>query len=242
MSIGNRLKSAREAKGIDLDVACRVTKIQRKVLEAIESDAYEGLLEPAYIKIFLKNYAAYLGLDGSSLVEEYLMTSGGIPEPSLSLETEVTRAQTQVPAVRKVLVPAGVGLAALIGLAFLGFLAMDLHKTLIDQPGAPKVVVASAKMTQDAPKLLIPKAKPLKLTVDAGDDVWMQIKSDGAVIFQNTLSKGSRESWVAKRELEIWTGNAKATKLTLNGKSLGSLGRGVKKGVKITHSGLIYPE
>ena len=81
----------------------------------------------------------------------------------------------------------------------------------------------------------------MKLTIRTKADVWMQVKSDGTVIFQNVLPKGSQESWTAKEELELWTGNAGAMELILNGTPLGNPGIGVKKGIKVTRMGLAFP-
>jgi cytoskeletal protein RodZ len=239
LSIGERLRSAREAKEITLDSACRITKIQKGVLEAIEADRVEDILEPAYAKIFIKKYAAYLGLDGTALVQEYLALRGGdIPDSSLSVETELTGAKPP-PVIKKVLIPAGLGLVGLIGLVFIGSLAQDFFRSAASEARkAPAETLSSSSKKSGKP--IVPLSKQLKLTIRVSDEVWLQVKSDGTVIFQNVLSKGSSETWIARKELELWTGNASAMDLHLNGKQLGSLGRGVKKGVKVTHSGLEY--
>ena len=239
MTIGQRLKAAREAKKIALEEACNVTKIQRKMLEAIEGDRLEEILNPAYARIFLKKYAAYLGVDGVSLLEEYKSTHL-IGPPPLEVQTEVTRSR-QESSTPSWLVPAGAGLLALIGIATIGYFALDLYHTLArnrrERPrGRPAVV--EEKRPAAAPELWVPASKPLKLTLQTTADVWLQVKADGAVIFQNVLAQGSSENWTAKRELELWTGNAGAMRLSLNGKPLEGLGRGVRKGVRITHAGI----
>ena len=71
LSIGERLKSARSAKGLSLEAVARATKIQRNILQSMEEDQVEAFLDPAYAKIFMKKYAAYLGIDGAVLLEEY---------------------------------------------------------------------------------------------------------------------------------------------------------------------------
>lgn len=240
MTIGQRLKSAREARKISLEEAIRVTKIQRRTIEAIEEDRVDGLLDPAYARIFLKKYASYLGIDGAALLEEYRQTGQHpIPsEPALAVQTQITRERSQrgQKTAPVWLVPAAVGLAAVVGIAFLGTLTLDLVQNLKSESVQP----ARKENKPAAPEraLLVPLAKPLKLSVQTTADVWVQIKSDGSVIFQNVLPKGSQEHWTAKRELELWTGNAGAMQLLLNGKPLTGLGRGVRKGVRITHAGL----
>jgi len=69
--IGRRLRAAREARGITLEVAEDETKIRRKYIEALEAGQEAVLPGDAYIKGFLRTYGNYLGLDGTALVDEY---------------------------------------------------------------------------------------------------------------------------------------------------------------------------
>lgn len=255
LSIGERLKSARSAKGLSLEAVARTTKIQRGLLEAMEEDRLEEILDWAYAKIFLKKYAGHLGLDGAALVAEVLASrapleerlSGSVETPPLQPAGLIPRTAGPSPLAR-VLVPAGLGLLGLTGLAFLGYLVVDLQGNLREsrrlagpssaQGMKPKPEGPTVEKVPAAPKLIVPLSVPLKLTVSSKADVWMQIKADGTVIFQNVLAKGSRETWTAREELEIWTGNAGAMELSLNGRALGSPGSGVRKGIKVTREGL----
>ncbi len=238
LSIGERLKSAREAKGLTLEQTHRVTKVQLNLLEGIESNRIDELLDPAYAKIFLRKYASFLGLDGAALVEEYLAHRGPLPQRPIALKTEAQESQRRE-SFQRYLFPTAALVTAGIGLAFLGYLAFDLYGTLKDKglSTSRSEGMKGASKTSE-PKLLVPRGQPLKLTILARENVWMQVKSDGAVIFQNVLTKGSRESWTAQEDLELWTGNAGATELILNGHSLGSPGTGVKKGIRVTREGI----
>jgi hypothetical protein len=87
-------------------------------------------------------------------------------------------------------------------------------------------------------KVSIPKNKTLVLTVRAKNKVWLQLKSDGEMIFQNILQAGSSEEWKADKEFILWTGKAEYLDLILNGNPLGSPGRGVIKNIMITREGM----
>src|SRR3954452_12438029 len=82
-SLGETLQAARERKGVDLHRAERDTKIRAKHLAALESGDYSDLPGPVYTRGFLKNYAAYLGLDADELVMEWRRgkESGVAPGP-----------------------------------------------------------------------------------------------------------------------------------------------------------------
>ena len=234
MSIGERLKSAREARGLTLQQAHKVSKVQPGLLAAIEEDRLDDLPDPAYAKIFLKKYANFLGLDGSALVEEYLALVGPLPQRPLTLAPAEDKKKMVLPSLWG---PVAAAAAAVIGVAFLAYLAFDLFGK-VQSPQAQGRVKARPVDPAASSKLLVPRGQPLKLTILSKADVWMQVKSDGAVIFQNVLPKGSKESWTAQEELELWTGNAGAMELVLNGKSLGSPGTGVRKGIRVTRDGL----
>jgi cytoskeleton protein RodZ len=61
--LGEVLRAAREAKGVDLPRVERETKIRERYLSALERGEYRELPGAVYTKGFLRNYGAYLGLD-----------------------------------------------------------------------------------------------------------------------------------------------------------------------------------
>ena len=55
--------------------------------------------------------------------------------------------------------------------------------------------------------------------------VWVQVETDGKIVFVGILNAGDRRSWSADQKLMIWSGNAGNVSVTYNGKPLGPLGR-----------------
>jgi cytoskeletal protein RodZ len=70
-SLGDKLRAAREGKGIDFDQAGRDTKITVRYLQALENEDFSGFPGEAYITGFLRNYSAYLDLDEKELLSLY---------------------------------------------------------------------------------------------------------------------------------------------------------------------------
>ncbi len=70
-SLGQRLRAAREAKGISLEEAERITRIRAKFLTAFEQDDFSGLPSETQARGFLSNYAEYLGLDAAELLSNF---------------------------------------------------------------------------------------------------------------------------------------------------------------------------
>lgn len=85
-TIGQRLESARQSKGVSVSEAGRATKILGKFIEAMEADDFGALSAPVYAKSFIKMYAKYLGLDAAPLVEEYVAQHAPSNKPTLSDE------------------------------------------------------------------------------------------------------------------------------------------------------------
>lgn len=70
-TVGDRLRDAREAKGVDLFRVERDTKIRHKFLAALEDGDFADLPGDVYARGFLRNYASYLGLDADDVEEEW---------------------------------------------------------------------------------------------------------------------------------------------------------------------------
>jgi cytoskeleton protein RodZ len=69
--IGDTLREARLAAGIELDQAERTIRIRIRYLDALENEDWGVLPAEAYVRGFLHTYGDYLGVDGAALVEEY---------------------------------------------------------------------------------------------------------------------------------------------------------------------------
>ena len=80
--IGNILREAREAKGLTLAEIEESTRINRKFLDALENGEYERLPTAVHIRGYLRNYARFLDLDPSPLLERYEFTKDNRPLPS----------------------------------------------------------------------------------------------------------------------------------------------------------------
>jgi hypothetical protein len=62
-NLGELLIQAREEQGLTLEDAERDTRIARRYLEALESEAFDVIPAPVYARGFLRSYSQYLGLD-----------------------------------------------------------------------------------------------------------------------------------------------------------------------------------
>jgi cytoskeletal protein RodZ len=128
--LGEVLRAAREAKGVDLVRVERETKIRERYLSALERGEYRELPGSVYTKGFLRNYGAYLGLDPEYLIDLYRLETAELraerpmtPAPPRPIAGRRTRAFVVTPGavVAAILTILVGGFVAYLGYQFLNF-------------------------------------------------------------------------------------------------------------------------
>jgi len=85
-----KLRAARQAKGLDFFRIERDTKIRTRYLEAIEDGRFEDLPGEIYARGFMRNYAAYLGLDADAVEAQWRVETGQPAPPPLTPKIKPT--------------------------------------------------------------------------------------------------------------------------------------------------------
>jgi cytoskeleton protein RodZ len=73
-SIGEKLRLARETRGIALRDISEQTRISMRYLEAIEADDYRRLPGGIFNRSFIRAYAKFIGYDEQEAMDEYART------------------------------------------------------------------------------------------------------------------------------------------------------------------------
>lgn len=73
-TIGEKLRLAREARGIALRDISEQTRISIRYLEAIEGDDYKRLPGGIFNRSFIRAYAKFIGYDEHNALEDYART------------------------------------------------------------------------------------------------------------------------------------------------------------------------
>ena len=116
--LGEVLRTAREARDVDLARVERDTKIRARYLQALEDGDYAELPGAVYTKGFLRNYGAYLGLDTEYLIDLYRLESSQpaiekptVPSPPRPISTRRSRPLVVTPgAIMAALLTVGVAI------------------------------------------------------------------------------------------------------------------------------------
>ncbi len=87
-SIGEKLRLARETRGIALRDISEQTRISMRYLEAIEVDDYRRLPGGIFNRSFIRAYAKFIGYDEDQAIDEYARTLRERGEPDEESSTK----------------------------------------------------------------------------------------------------------------------------------------------------------
>ena len=80
---GAMLREAREAVGLERDALAQRLRLEPRVIEAVEADAYERLPGPAFTKGYIRSMAKELGIDPAPVLAQYTALAN-VAEPVLA--------------------------------------------------------------------------------------------------------------------------------------------------------------
>ncbi len=244
--VGEKLRNAREAKGLQLEDVSRVIRIGKQFLAAMEHDNWEALPNPAYVKGFLRSYASFLGLSADELILMY-EDSRKISVPSQpEHKAEISKAVPKILSIgmkRKWFLP-------VILLLIAGFTAYMLGNTdrkskeenapiavqetkapsppVVQQPASSARSSLPAKQETPQSNITPPLAVAphtgifLRLTVTS--DTWLNIIIDGNLSKRYELKAGDVIEWKGENSFTLDLGNAGGVTAEFNGKRLKPFG------------------
>ena len=249
--IGERLREAREKKSLTIDQVQKKTHIHSTVLTALEEGKCDEVLPPAYVKSFLKSYCSYLGLDSKDILNKYSSLHPELQSANIKIGNfEIKNSSVDLSALMRIVKTGIIIIAALFLIAFLGNKAIGSFKkhrgtkrglsdARLKQVNQPKALPQkkSYEKVAAAPKEVMPEKASFTLVVKLKQNVYVRVKKDGELLFERVLRKGASESFKAEQKIELYVAKAEAIELIVEGKSLGSPGKGVIKNLEITKKG-----
>jgi cytoskeleton protein RodZ len=222
--IGETLREARMRRRIDMTDVEAATKIRAKYLRALESEEWELLPGPTFVKTFLRTYADYLELDSRLLVEEYKQRyerPAGMDITPLNLRQQRRR--------RRVAPRLGPGVVVVLGIVvLLGVLWLLGQAGDDNQPPPPN----SATTPSPSPQKKAAKKKSAAAKSDSGKPVSVRIAATGTVyvcmedargrtvIDKRTLESGQSAGPYRSKRFRVTFGTS-AARMRVGGKTYG---------------------
>jgi len=217
--IGESLREARTARGIELEDAERQIRIRKRFLVAMEEERWEVLPGAAYVRGFLHTYAELLGLDADAVVDEYRRSQ----RAQQGAETEPEPAAPEAPAVERrpaagrppisnrtrsaPWVLAAAGVAAVLAI----LLVLGITGGSDDEGGEEPERAASERTAPAGEREQEPREEPsrVKLELTATADVWVcLLDDDGEPVVEGvTVPAGEAEGPFRARRFDLTLGN-----------------------------------
>jgi cytoskeletal protein RodZ len=184
-SVGERLRAARDEKGLSLEDIAAQTRIPRRHLEAIEAAEWDRLPAPTYTIGFARSYAAVVGLDRAEVADQLRSEMGG-------QRASMFTAEVFEPADPARTMPKSLVIGAILVVIVLVLAMSWLSRRSLDQPDE---AVANAAATPAAPPAAAPPPAPTPaqqpVTLAATDAVWLQVyEKGGQTFFSGLLQPG----------------------------------------------------
>jgi cytoskeleton protein RodZ len=182
MTVGERLRAAREAAKLSIEDVATSTRIPTRHLASLETSEFSKLPAPTYSIGFAKSYAGAVGLDRNEIAEQLRAEIGGT-----RLNPHQTEQFEPIDPARAM--PRWLIFAAIAAIALVVVAANWIRR---DQQSGPDQVAAEAPAPTAAapPDAVAPPSAQGPVTITATEQAWIQIKDGGTVLKEGILQPG----------------------------------------------------
>jgi cytoskeletal protein RodZ len=186
---GDRLRAAREAKGLSLEEVASQTRIPLRHLQSLEQGDWSRLPAPTYTIGFAKSYASAVGLDRNEIAEDLRAEMGG-------LRPDSANAEVFQPADPGRTMPKWLVLAAIGGIVLVVILLSWLNERSLQGDPAPTEVASTEAPQQgpQAPAAQRPQPQAVQatgpVTLTATQPAWIRVTDQGKTLFEGVLAVG----------------------------------------------------
>ncbi len=250
MDVGAQLREAREARGLSVAALAATTRINARVLDAIERNDLSAIPPPPYARGFVSTYAREVGLEPHDTVRSFFAQFAPSPAAnhaaarvgsgSSTFQSTTDRSRSWLPAAVVLFVAATAFVLWMSGRAT-GREPGAVGTSGTPAPAASALPVATNGTTaartgaSSSPAAPAPAPAALVVTLETDGPSWISATTDGQRAVYRILPSGTTETLRASRELTIRVGNAGAVRWSVNGRQPVAMGRrGEVKTVTLT--------
>jgi cytoskeleton protein RodZ len=240
--VGDRLRAARMAAGLDLSDVATKTRVPLRHLQAIEGGDYAALPGSTYCVGFVRSYARVVGVDEVAAASDLRAELGALKldQRADRIEYQVADA-TRLPSKTLAWVAAAVALLVLVGFGvwrnslvsdpdpITEIAATNSDGATVEAAGADDLAPVGTTVSpspETPPPVSINTAGQVVLT--ATSPVWMRVyDASDKVLFEKEMTTGERFIVPADADNpQVRTGRADLISVTVDGKAVAALGPG----------------
>lgn len=223
--LGQHLQQIRIEKAIPISLLVEKTKIQGRLIVAIETGDLEILPEPIYIRELIKQIANCLGENGKDLAQKFPISIGanynnryiswlrfGFQKPTFQLKPihlyilYILVVMFSVKSLSNLLEPSTLNTTNTYAIEKKSFYSPAFD----DGSGFSRIDSDNKQVVVD---------------IIIKDQSWLQVEVDGKVEFEGTLASGSHRTWMANNRLTIKAANAGGVLVAFNHRQAKQLGK-----------------
>jgi cytoskeleton protein RodZ len=239
MDIGAELRAAREAKGMSLGTLAQRTRVQPRMLAAIEGNDVAAIPPRPFGRGFVRAFAIEVGLDPDRTVQNYFAQFPPTPPPPPPPRSRWPIAPAFDPPSQWT----GLGSAmAILLLVVAAAIAIGRDKTSEDGTSAAgrdtrdAIGTAGRSPRATATPAVIPSAPPasagaaaaptppMRLAFSVTRQCWVAATADGQRTIYRIVEAGERLNVDAQRNIAVRFGDAGAVAWSINGRPGSTLG------------------
>lgn len=223
VKVGDKLREARLAQGMELsDIAAR-TRIPLRHLQAIETSDYSTLPSPTYAIGFVRAYARAIGADEVALARELRGETASTFAARETYEAYNPEAPVREPS--NAVVWGGAIVTAIVVALVIIWYSTDWFRPGEAEPEVQPVAAAPGAAPSATPASP-PPASDGQVTLTATQPVWLRIyDAQGKRLFEKEMAAGERYDVPRDaREPMINVGRPESLQVSVNGSNVATLG------------------
>ena len=228
--VGDRLRTAREARGLSLDEVAAMTRVPTRHLEHIDKGEWDSLPATTYSVGFARAYAKAVGLDGSEVGAELREQLGSGTSSTAVTSYYEPADPARVPPRSLALVAGVIAILLAVGYLIWRSSAVGDGDPLAEAAAVDTPIVGTAPAAPVATQA--PAAAPAgvasgPVVLTATDEVWLRVYDGkgGPSLFQGSLQPGERfEVPAGAAQPLIRTGRPNALRVAVGSRELPPLG------------------
>ena len=231
---GDRLRCARERRGLSVRDAAAQLRLDSAVITALEADDYAALPAPIFVKGYLNAYARLLGIPPDECVAEYTAAVDGAPPPPLVVRRGTGDGLEAASSSRVAFVSWLVALVAVVMVVLWWYAPresapvredvqpMTIPETAIDDDPAPVLEPVLEPAPEPAPaevRQQSPGVPQVTARLSYADASWTEIvDADGQRLYFDLARAGSVVEVSGTPPLSVFLGNSPAVAIEVDGR------------------------
>ncbi|MDZ8089415.1 MULTISPECIES: RodZ family helix-turn-helix domain-containing protein [unclassified Nostoc] len=220
--LGAQLWALRQEQGLSLEQVVALTRIPRRLLQAIEEGNLNDLPEPVYIQGLIRQFADALGLNGVEFSGTFPVSSAQVSPLSRGKTSPLAQLRPiHLYFLYILLIVCSVnGLSQLLNNALLQA-SNSPNQQYPKQKSVVKPEIAQLKESTQVQPVSdtlsgVQKRQVVQVGVTLKASSWIRVVADGKTEFEGILPEGTHRVWKAQEQLTVKTDNAGGVLVSVN--------------------------